>query len=627
MHTATTPQWTPARQHDFAALTWWAHGDAPVRVADLLVPLVDGRAAMLAMCVAFLTARESIWLADWSIYARLRMVRGQDLRAGPDGSPAQEALLARLRAAGLDEDAVALWQSGLVSVRDVLACAAQRGVAVHVLLWGPYNPFGLVHIINNPAQQRRLLEQRGVQCRLDKSSRSPFHVAQALHQKCAVVDSRLAFVGGVDLNVERNGDYDRWDVPAHPFASSLRSTTLGPAPHPWHDAHLMVVGSAARDVERNIRQRWDEANLGFWHVLTPPLRHLVRRTRSGEILGRRLAVACETRANAPDGASAQVPGANAQVQVVRTIPALTYRFAPEGVRGIAQVYLNAVRQAQRFIYLESQYLWLEGYEGINIWRLGWPSHSMRRLLDALAAAAERGVHIALVLPDHPNAGRHYSSDTIGWLRARLGVPAASRLHCFMLGASTPPSDGGPARYRPVYVHAKVAVIDDRWATVGSANLNSRGVSHDAEINIAVLDEQFATSLRRALWAEHLGMLATATTGWPAPAALPVTEPMRPPAEYAGLLALLHAAQHDGTASALPAALADPLAGIALLERCARANLEHVRLGQPMVGQLLPYLRRADTSWVGLPVDREMGLLDPLRAAREGVAIHQDRRYI
>jgi hypothetical protein len=63
----------PAREPADAA--WWVRGDAPVRVAEMVAPLVDGRSALLAMCVAFLTAKQSIWLADWSLYARLRGVR------------------------------------------------------------------------------------------------------------------------------------------------------------------------------------------------------------------------------------------------------------------------------------------------------------------------------------------------------------------------------------------------------------------------------------------------------------------------------------------------------------------------------------------------------------------------
>ena len=41
---------------------------------------------------------------------------------------------------------------------------------------------------------------------------------------------------------------------------------------------------------------------------------------------------------------------------------------------------------------------------------------------------------------------------------------------------------------PVYVHAKVCVVDDTWATVGSDNINLRSWTHDSELSLAVLDE-------------------------------------------------------------------------------------------------------------------------------------------
>src|SRR5258707_938661 len=74
------------------------------------------------------------------------------------------------------------------------------------------------------------------------------------------------------------------------------------------------------------------------------------------------------------------------------------------------------RAARQFIYLESQYLWLETFSGLDFTRLGWQSHHMRALLTELVAAAERGVTIALVLPDHPNCGRGFTDATVAWLR-------------------------------------------------------------------------------------------------------------------------------------------------------------------------------------------------------------------
>src|SRR5262249_3741022 len=130
----------------------------------------------------------------------------------------------------------------------------------------------------------RVLRAQGVTCRLDKGSRSPLHVAQALHQKLAVVDGTTAFVGGVDLTVERNGDFDRWDTPAHVFDSAARDTPLGRSIHPWHDAHLLLTGEPAADVARNFDQRWAEADGTLHHRIYPPLKTFARQWRAGTLL-------------------------------------------------------------------------------------------------------------------------------------------------------------------------------------------------------------------------------------------------------------------------------------------------------------------------------------------------------
>jgi hypothetical protein len=63
-----------------------------------------------------------------------------------------------------------------------------------------------------------------------------------------------------------------------------------------------------------------------------------------------------------------------------------------------------------------------------------------------------------------------------------------------------------------YVHAKMILVDDIFAAVGSANLNRRGFFHDGEIQVFAVPEQLraapenpALALRTALWAEHLGI--------------------------------------------------------------------------------------------------------------------------
>ena len=630
-------------EHLTSGPTCWAVGDFAVHPLALAAPLIDGRAAMLGMCASFLLARTSIWIADWSIYARLALVRGRDQRAGQDGSDAQYALLDHLRAAGLDHDAIALWRAAGLSLADVLGLAVRRGVDVRVLLWDPLDPFYLGHLGNDPRDQAEILSRQGVQCRLDKNCRSIFHLAQGLHQKCAVVDSQVAFVGGIDLTVEYSGDFDRWDTSIHPFASALRNTDRGASPHPWHDAQVMLTGAAVLDVERNLRQRWD-ASAGRMQQRIQPPGDLIRGIRG----------AIEKRGDHPSGRTDKAAQAvctpqtqtqpsqtESRLQIVRTIPALTYRFAPGGIYGIAQWYQRAVCRAERFIYLESQYFWVEGPPKLNFTRLGWQSRKMRVLVEELAAAAERGVSIVMVLPDHPNIGRAVTDETIDWLRSHAPhATAANRLRFYTLATSSA-ADDGAMRYRPVYVHAKIGIIDDHRAIVGSANLNSRGMSHDAEMCVAIEQQAFASGLRRILWAEHAGESLPGDMPWPIGDIAQANK--TPGIQIAGrALSLVEALvgksasdtglpQTRSTPSpetaALAASLADPVRGMWELARLADENLGHLRAGEPLTGHLLPYLRAAEGPAYGLNVERHRGLLDPLREVHEGVAVPHYNRYI
>jgi phosphatidylserine/phosphatidylglycerophosphate/cardiolipin synthase-like enzyme len=530
---------------------WWITGDFPVRPGTVVEPLVDGRAAFFAMTVAFLTARSYILVAAWDICAELPLVRGSDLQIGDQDPMERERFISVLRQEGLDNHAMALWQSDHLRVVDVLGFAARRGVRVGVLLWSAMN--GLGHITNAPLEQRDLLHAAGVDCLLDDSALQVTHVTEALHQKCAVVDGRVAFVGGIDLTREVTGDYDRWDTHQHPCASAERYSQRTPATHPWHDVHTRITGPAVADVRRNIAQRW--ADLAARHNL-PVDAHWPSRL--------------------PDETPAPLTAGH-EAQIIRTIPPKTYAFAPEGIAGIKQAYLRALARAQRYIYIENQYLWPEVYRGLDTLLFGGRSPDMEEVLAAMAAALRRGVSLALTLPDHPNCGRRFTDGGVEelrqWARA-AGAP--ERLHVFTLGNSEADATApGGTFYRPVYTHAKVAIVDDIWWTVGSANLNSRGLHSDAEINVAAADGTAARELRLRLWNEHLRSLPRET-------------------------------------------LIDPIAGLGALDAAAAANFERVRARALLEGHLLPYLTEADGKRVGVPVHHEHGWLDNLPG---GVGAH------
>ena len=64
-----------------------------------------------------------------------------------------------------------------------------------------------------------------------------------------------------------------------------------------------------------------------------------------------------------------------------------------------------------------------------------------------------------------------------------------------------------ARRDPLYVHAKVGIVDDRWLTIGSANLNEHSLFNDTEMNVVTYDPELARATRLRLWAEHLELPA------------------------------------------------------------------------------------------------------------------------
>src|SRR6266516_462915 len=455
---------------------WWAKGDTPVHADSQVAYLVDAHSTFLTMCRHFLMARTYIYIAAWGMTPLMELVRGTDQRAGPDGSPEQEALLAELREEGLQEPEIDFWCTHDLTVQAVLGYMVSKGVEVKTLIWSSSKRFS--HC--DPKAAHEQLTQVGVSCILDDSAHGILHhPIESLHQKIAVVDGTHAFVGGIDMLIELSGDYDRWDTHFHHFSSPLRGTEEDRTPHNWHDAHAIIEGPAVGDVELNFRQRWnDVVQRHEWdNQLLVPVHPLPSPLESTSL-----------------------------VQVARTIPAHTYSFAPEdGIQGIAQLYANALSNAHHFVYMENQYFWTHAFFGIDRPRLGTDSPDMERNIHELAAALQRGATVALVLPDHPNVGRAFTDVGLARLREEASEAAAQgRIQAFSLAASS--EVDGEEDYRPIYVHAKVTIIDDLWSTVGSANLNNRGMRDDTEMNVAAFNAELARGLRMLLWAEHLELI-------------------------------------------------------------------------------------------------------------------------
>jgi len=285
------------------------------------------------------------------------------------------------------------------------------------------------------------------------------------------------------------------------------------------------------------------------------------------------------------------------VQVVRTIPRETYSFPPaEGFQGIAQVCAKAFSNAQRFIYLENQYIWLRAFGGLDIAFLGFDNPEMENNITKIGAALRQGATVAIVLPDHPNIGRAFTDASLA--RLKQEAPAAAeegRLQAFCLGTSATQEDG--ERYRAIYVHAKVAIIDDVWATVGSGNLNNRGMLNDTEMNVAVLDETLAQGLRMLLWAEHLALFNE-----------------RDLFDLARYMGHQHQDADDNARGEriwrqLQEVIGDPVIGLPLMVERARDNLQRYKANQPLLGHILPYLTAEEAKQQGLIFHEERGWIE------------------
>ena len=340
---------------------------------------------------------------------------------------------------------------------DELDRATARGLDVRVIFWRP-NP-EYIHggrTFPGSSADRALLQARGstFKARWDRAEGHLLH-----HQKSWLVDagqpSEAAFVGGINLTAQAVG------APGHPEGNR-------------HDTYVEISGPAATDVHHNFVQRWNEAseraaddgrwNNGADEQLSFPVR--LSHQRGSSI-----------------------------VQIQRTIHAGRYtdgRASPDsaafdivqGEQTILEQYLLAIAAAKDAIYIENQAI------------------PIPPIADAIDEALRRGVEVVILVPAQPEAhvrdARRDPSRSLLFDRvAALG--RHERLALVAIAAA----DGKGGR-RDIYVHGKIMLVDDEWATIGSCNLHANSLFGQSEMNAAIWDVEVVRSLRYELLSEHLG---------------------------------------------------------------------------------------------------------------------------
>ncbi len=352
---------------------------------------------------------------------------------------------------------------------DVLDEATGRGVDVRVIFWryvgadllgGPRTHFP------GTEAERSMLRARNSRflARWDQADGT-----YCQHQKSWLIDagreSEIAFVGGINLN------------PASVMPPGHTPTDGGNT----HDVYVEVQGPAASDVHHNFVQRWNEASDreqldGSWPEGSP-----------GDALRFPLA------ASAP---AASTPRGHAIVQMQRTVRRELYTDgtpAPgarafdisQGELSIADQYLKAIDGAQRSIYLEDQ-------------AIGSPA-----IVAALHAALERGVRVGFVVPINVHRGMAMARQSPRTAAFFDSLAALGRFDNFTLAGLATRRPSG--EYQNVYVHAKVALVDDGWCTIGSCNTANRSFYGDTELNASIWHAPTVRALRAELLEEHLGI--------------------------------------------------------------------------------------------------------------------------
>ncbi|KAG6704722.1 hypothetical protein I3842_07G146600 [Carya illinoinensis] len=573
----------PVRQGGSVTLYQDAH------VLESMVPeieLDDGKkfehaACWEDICHAILEAHHLVYIVGWSVFHKVKLVR-EPSRPLPNG--------------------------GNLNLGDLLKYKSQEGVRVLLLVWDDKTSHSKFFINTTGVMQthdeetRKFFKHSSVTCVLSPryaSSKLSIFKQQVVgtlfthHQKCVIVDTQASgnnrkitsFIGGLDLC---DG---RYDTPEHRLFRDLDTIyqddyhnptisagSKGPR-QPWHDLHCKIEGPAAYDVLTNFEQRWRKATK--WSELGLRLKRVTHWHDDALIKLERISWILSPSPSMPNDdpalwVSSEDSPENWHVQVFRSIDSGSLKGFPKNVyeaeaqnlvcaknlvidKSIQTAYIQAIRSAQHFIYIENQYFLGSSY--------AWPSYKdagadniipMELALKiASKIRAREGFAVYVVMPMWPEGLPSSASvqEILFWQTQTMqmmyeiiarelksmhleSVHPQSYLNFYCLGnreelpkeVSVPPnlsskngdmvSTSQKFQRFMVYVHAKGMIVDDEYVILGSANINQRSLagSRDTEIAMGAYQPHHTWGkkkghphgqvygYRMSLWAEHLGKL-------------------------------------------------------------------------------------------------------------------------
>nr|CAD1835371.1 unnamed protein product [Ananas comosus var. bracteatus] len=492
--------------------------------------------------------------------------------------------------------------AGALTLGDLLKSKSQEGVRVLLLVWDDPTSRNILGFQTNGVmgthdeETRRFFKHSSVQVLLCPRSAGKRHswVKQqetgtifTHHQKTVIMDADaghgrrkiIAFVGGLDLCG------GRYDTPRHPLFRTLQTLhkddyhnpnfagldARGPR-EPWHDLHSKIDGPAAYDVLTNFEERWLKASkrhgikkLGKSHDDA-----LLKTERIPDIVG------IHELINQTD-----YDPETWHVQIFRSIDSNSVKGFPKDPReatrknlvcgknvlidmSIHTAYVNAIRAAQHFIYIENQYFLGSSFNWDSNKDIGAnnliPIEIALKIANKIKANERFSAYIVIPMWPEGNPTSAPTQRILFWqnktmqmmyetiYRALKEVGLEDKyepqdyLNFFCLGnreavdtyhasdgtsnsANTPQEHARKNRRFMIYVHSKGMIVDDEFVILGSANINQRSLEglRDTEIAMGAYQPQYTWArkqsaprgqihgYRMSLWAEHIGFLEESFT--------------------------------------------------------------------------------------------------------------------
>ena len=422
---------------------------------------IDGEETFKLMYEKFIQAKSCIYIANYDLDPRLRFVRGEEEPSSKLNSASNNLIRSSCRVdESTDPQEQKFSKDEIYPLQDLLIEKANQGVEIKIIVWQPRlelrivpgaDERGLGGRTKEVEMMNQLAKSNGTEqnliVRIDNTAPT---LTSGHHDKIIVIDNQIGFCGGLDLS------HGKWDTSFHDFDNPLRDVNA----HPWHDVHAMVKGPIVWDLIYHFHQRWV-------YSMTKD----INQVRGIEI---------------KSSFSNQSDDGNTSIVALRTWNKLNRNG------GIMAWYAEMFRRAKESIYIENQF----PFENKSITQL-----LLKRLKDV------PNLKVIVVGPINPNLpgfiGSIIAKASINDIDKNLEVlrkVGEGRVKTYCLISQ---DDSVVEKRKQIYVHSKVMIVDDKWITIGSANMDRDGFRDSSELDLGMLAPGLARNLRVKLWQEHL----------------------------------------------------------------------------------------------------------------------------